>query len=165
VRQGRGGEVRVRFVGVTSELPPPHRVEPPSGTAPPSAAPSPVPGVVEDIDLVALAAATCERYYAAYTDEDAVYGPVGRLWCQHDLQHLLNWAALDVAGAVKLETQVAWLARILESRGFPLLRLARSLELAADATLTSLGPDASPMADTLRASATMITIRGTFLDA
>jgi hypothetical protein len=154
----------VRFVGVTSELPPPHRVDPPSGTAPPSAAPSPVPGAGEDIDLVALAAATSERYYAEYTDEDAVYGPVGRLWCQHDLQHLLNWAALDVAGAVKLETQVAWLARILESRGFPLLRLARSLELGADVTLAELGPDAAPMAAVLRSAATMIVTRGTFLD-
>lgn len=155
-----GGSVR----RVTSELPPPHRVDPPSGTAPPSAAPSPVPGSGAEVDLVALAAATCERYYAEYPDEDAVYGPVGRLWCQHDLQHLLNWAALDVAGAVQLETQVAWLARILESRRFPLLRLARSLELAADVTLAELGPDAAPMAGVLRGAATMIVERGTFLE-
>jgi hypothetical protein len=113
---------------------------------------------------VSLAAATCERYYAEYTDEDAVYGPVGRLWCQHDLQHLLNWAALDVAGAVKLESQVTWLARILEARQFPLLRLARSLELGADVVTDTLGPSAAPMADTLRSSATMIVTRGTFLD-
>jgi hypothetical protein len=132
--------------------------------APPTAAPSPVAGSDAEIDLVALAAATCERYYAEYTDEDAVYGPVGRLWCQHDLQHLLNWAALDVAGAVDLEAQVAWLARILESRQFPLLRLSRSLELAADVVVDALGPDATPMTTTLRAAATMIITRGTFLE-
>jgi hypothetical protein len=149
---------------VTSELPPPHRVDPPSGMAPPTAAPSPVPGSDADIDLIALASATCERYYAAYTDEDAVYGPVGRLWCQHDLQHLLNWAALDVAGAVDLDKQVTWLARILEARGFPLLRLARSLELGADVILSDLGPDASRMSTALRSAATMIVTRGTFLD-
>jgi len=42
----------VRVGDVTSELPPPHRVEPPSGTAPPSTAPSPVPGDDSEIDLV-----------------------------------------------------------------------------------------------------------------
>jgi hypothetical protein len=97
--------------------------------APPTAAPSPVGGEAPpDLDLVALAASVCARYYAEFPDEDAVYGEVGRLWCQHDLQHLLNWAALDVAGTVVLDDQVAWLARILESRRFPILRLARSLE-------------------------------------
>src|SRR5690349_14737581 len=98
---------------MTGELPPPRRGEAPSGTAPPTAAPSPVEGDDSEIDLYALAAATVERYYAEFTDEDAVYGEVGRLWCQHDLQHLLNWAALDVAGHVTLDDQVAWLARIL----------------------------------------------------
>jgi hypothetical protein len=156
--------VGVRWLAMTSELPPPRRVEPPSGMAPPSAAPSPVPGSDDaELDLVALAAATCERYYAEYTDEDAVYGEVGRLWCQHDLQHLLNWAALDVAGAVVLDDQVAWLARVLEARQFPILRLARSLELGADVVLDELGAGASPMADVLRAAATMIRERGTFL--
>jgi hypothetical protein len=146
-----------------SELPPPHRVDPPSGMAPPTAAPSPVDGA-PDLDLYGLAAAVVERYYAEFTDEDAVYGEVGREWCQHDLQHLLNWAALDVAGAVSLNDQTAWLARILESRGFPILRLARSLELGADVVLAQLGDGARPMADTLTAAATMIRDRGTFLE-
>jgi hypothetical protein len=148
---------------MTSELPPPRRVEPPSGMVPPTAAPSPVSGGA-DLDLYALAAAVCERYYAEYADEDAVYGPVGRLWCQHDNQHLLNWAALDVAGAVSLEEQVTWLARVLESRRFPLLRLARSLDLGADVVTDGVGPGAAPMADRLRAAAAMIRARGTFLE-
>jgi hypothetical protein len=147
---------------MTSELPPPRRVEPPSGMAPPTAAPSPVGG--PDLDLRALAASVCERYYAEYTDEDAVYGDVGREWCQHDNQHLLNWAALDVAGAVSLDEQVAWLARILESRRFPILRLARSLELGADVVCDDVGEAGASMADRLRAAAAMIRERGTFLE-
>jgi hypothetical protein len=149
---------------VTSELPPPRRVDPPSGTAPPSAAPSPVPGADDELDLVALAARVCERYYAEFTDEDAVYGEVGRLWCQHDLQHILNWAALDAAGAVELSTQITWLARVLEARQFPLLRLARSLELAADVLDDDLGSGAEAMTKPLRGAATMIRERGTFLE-
>jgi hypothetical protein len=148
---------------VTSELPPPRRVEPPSGMAPPIAAPSPVPDG-DDLDLRALAAAVCARYYAEYADEDAVYGDVGREWCRHDNQHLLNWAALDVAGTVSLDEQVAWLARILESRRFPILRLARSLELGADVVREDVGEAAAPMADRLRAAAAMIRERGTFLE-
>ena len=148
---------------MTSELPPPRRIEPPSGTAPPTAAPSPSGG--PDLDLHALAAATCERYYAEYADEDAVYGEVGRLWCQHDLQHLLNWAALDVAGHVTLDDQVAWLARILEARRFPILRLARSLELAATVVRTDLDTGAEPIAQRLDGAGTMIRERGSFLGA
>jgi hypothetical protein len=148
---------------VTSELPPPRRVAPPSGTAPPSAAPSAVPGAAEDLDLVVLAGLACERYYEEFTDEDAVYGEVGRLWCQHDLQHVLNWAALDAAGAVDLSSQVAWLARVLEARQFPILRLARSLELAADVVDDELGEGAEAMSRPLRAGAAMIRERGTFL--
>jgi hypothetical protein len=156
---GRGGYGGL----VTSELPPPRRVEPPSGTAPPSAAPSPVAGQ-PDLDLVALAAAVCERYYAEYTDEDAVYGEVGRLWCQHDNQHLLNWAALDAAGAVTLDEQVAWLARVLEARQFPILRLARSLGLGGEVVREQLGAGGEPMAAALDGAAAMIRERGTFLE-
>jgi hypothetical protein len=147
---------------VTEELPPPHRVEPPSGMAPPTAAPSPSGG--PDLDLHALAEAVCARYYAEYPDEDAVYGAVGREWCQHDNQHLLNWAAHDVAGTVSLDDQVTWLARILEARHFPILRLARSLDLGADVVRETHGPGAEPMAQRLAGAAAMIRARGTFLE-
>ncbi|WCB92631.1 hypothetical protein DSM104299_01328 [Baekduia alba] len=116
------------------------------------------------MDLVALAAAVCERYYAEFADEDAVYGDVGRLWCQHDLQHLLNWAALEVAGGGPLGPEVAWLARVLEARRFPILRLAWSLDLGADVVLDELGEGAAPMAEALRGAARMIRVRGTFLE-
>lgn len=160
VRRGVG----MALAAMSSELPPPRRVEPPSGMAPPTAAPSPS-GDGSDVDLVALAAATGERYYAEHADEDAVYGEVGRLWFQHDVQHLLNWAALDVAGHVVLDDQVAWLARILETRAFPVLRLARSLELGADVVVEDVGgPGGEAMAGTLRGAAAMIRARGSFLE-
>jgi len=130
--------------------------------APPTAAPS--PGAGPDLDLHALAEAVCARYYAEFADEDAVYGEVGRLWCQHDNQHLLNWAALDAAGAVVLDDQVAWLARILESRGFPILRLARSLELGGKVVRETVGAAAEPMAVALDGAAAMIRERGTFVE-
>jgi hypothetical protein len=104
-------------------------VAPPSGMAPPAAVAGPAG---DDLDLHELAGAVCGRYYEEFTDEDARYGDAGRLWCVHDNQHLLNWAALDVAGAVILDEQVAWLARVLEARDFPLHRLARNLELGAE---------------------------------
>jgi hypothetical protein len=125
-------------------------------------APSPCGG--EDLDLHALAAAVCRRYYAEFADEDAVYGDVGRAWCQHDNQHLLNWAALAAAGAVSLDDQVAWLARVLESRAFPILRLARSLELGGAVVRERLGAGAEAMARKLDGAAAMIRERGTFLE-
>ena len=76
----------------------------------------------------------------------------------------MSWAALDVAGAVSLNDQVAWLARVLEARQFPILRLARSLELGADVVLAELGIGAAPMADRLNGAARMIRERGTFLE-
>ena len=70
----------------------------------------------------------------------------------HDNQHLLNWAALDVAGAVVLDEQVAWLARVLGARGFPVDRLARDLELAA-AVVRDQVDGGEPMAQRLDAAA------------
>jgi hypothetical protein len=53
---------------------------------------------------------------------------------------------------------------VLEARQFPILRLARSLELGADVVVDELGEGAKPMADALRGAATMIRERGTFLE-
>jgi hypothetical protein len=54
-------------------------------------------------------------------------------WCVHDNQHVLNWAVLSRADAIDFDQELAWLARILEHRDFPLDRLARSLELLSQA--------------------------------
>ena len=97
----------------------------PSGAAPPEEA--------GGLELRRLADAVVERYAVAFPDEDERYEPkVWRAWCRHDTQYLLEWAILDVEGAADLDRNVAWLARILANRDFPLDRLARTLELAAD---------------------------------
>jgi hypothetical protein len=115
-----------------------------------------------ELDLVALAAAVCGRYYEFYADEDARYGPAGRAWCQHDVQHLLNWAALDVAGLARLDDEVAWLARVLQARDFPLGRLAHSLDLGA-AVLRDEVSGAQDVAAALQGAAAKIRERGTFV--
>ena len=114
------------------------------------------------LDLEALARAVCARYYEEFSDEDARYGPAGRLWCVHDNQHLLNWAALDVADLVTLDEQVAWLAKVLEARDFPLERLARSLDLGALVVRERVAAG-EPMAVALERAARMIRERGSFL--
>jgi len=104
-------------------------------TRPPSGEPPPVAATLADgteLDLVALAAEICRRYRAEYPDEQERYGDAGIAWCRHDNQHILHWAALTTRGAFPFEEQIAWLARVLEARDFPLDRLARDLEIAAE---------------------------------
>lgn len=102
-----------------------------SRTAMPSGAPAPEEAA--GLDLRAMAERVTERYGQEFPDEDERYEPkVWRAWCRHDTQYLLQWAVLDAEGTTSLDQQVTWLAGILDARGFPLDRLARTLELAAD---------------------------------
>ena len=102
------------------------RVPPPGG--------APAPETADGLDLRAMAMGVTDRYGAEYPDEDERYDPaVWRAWCRHDAQYLLQWAVLDGREMLSLDEQVAWLARVLDARGFPLDRLARTLELCADA--------------------------------
>jgi hypothetical protein len=139
---------------------PQRRVDPPSGMPPPRSAPAPAGG--GELDLEALARAVCARYYEEFGDEDERYGAAGRAWCVHDNQHLLNWAALEVTGTVVLADQVAWLARVLEARHFPLPRLARDLELCAEVVRRDVD-GGEPMARALDGAAAMVRERGTFM--
>jgi hypothetical protein len=84
------------------------------------------------VALVPLAQEICRRYRAEFPDEQGRYGDAGVAWCVHDNQHILNWAIGARNGRVDLERELAWLARVLEARHFPLDRLARDLEIAAD---------------------------------
>lgn len=133
---------------------------PPSGLNPPRRVPGPAG---DDLDLEHLAGEVCERYYLEFADEDARYGEAGRAWCRHDNQHLLNWAAESVEGLVDLDHQVAWLAKVLEARDFPLDRLARNLELGGDVVREHVDRG-EPMALALTGAAAMVRDRGTFLD-
>jgi hypothetical protein len=69
---------------------------------------------------------------------------------------------LDTRGELSLDEQVAWLGRVLQAREFPIDRLARNLELAAEVAGHALGEDA--VASALRGAATMVRDRESFLD-
>ncbi len=102
---------------------------PPGGTPPPRT--GILMGGDAPIDLVALAEEICGRYRDEFPDEQERYGDAGVAWCIHDNLHILNWAFLDEGDGL-LGRQVAWLARVLGARGFPLDRLARDLQIAAE---------------------------------
>ena len=105
------------------------RPMPPSGANPPVLAHT-TAGV--PIELVPLARNVCARYRSEFPDEKERYGAVGQAWCVHDNQYLLAWAIQDARdGTVELDEQAVWLADVLDSRGFPVARLARDLEIAA----------------------------------
>jgi hypothetical protein len=133
--------------------------------APPSGQPPPVRAELADgtvVDLEALAREVCDRYRAEYPDEEERYGDVGQQWCRHDNQHLVNWAVLHTREYVVLDEQVAWLAKVLEAREFPLDRLARDLDIAAEVVGERVGGGAGVAAALTRASA-MVRARPTFL--
>jgi len=135
------------------------RPAPPSGQPPPARAEM-ADGTV--VDLEALAREVCDRYRAEYPDEEARYGDAGQQWCRHDNQHLVNWAVLHTREYVVLDEQVAWLAKVLEARGFPLDRLARDLDLAA-AVVRERVPSGAAVAAALSGAADIVRSRPTFL--
>jgi hypothetical protein len=136
-----------------------------SRPAPPSGQPPPRVAELADgteVDLEALAREICERYGAEYPDEQERYGDAGRQWCRHDNQHLVNWAVLHTRAFVVLDEQVAWLAKVLEAREFPLDRLARNLDIGADVVGERVS-GAADVAAALSGAAEMVRSRATFL--
>jgi hypothetical protein len=111
------------------------RLAPPGGFNPPQAF------RLDDgtqIDLTPLARKLCEHYYALYPDDLERYGPEGQAWCDHDSRYLLAWGLQDAhAHTLDCVAQVQWLARVLTARSFPIQRLARHVELAAEILRTS----------------------------
>ena len=130
--------------------------QPPSGQPPPTVAE--LDGV--ELDLVALATEICRRYREEFPDEEGRYGAAGVAWCVHDNQHILNWAVGAANGYVDLEKELAWLARVLEARDFPLDRLARNLQIAAEVAR----PDSVTVAERLADGASFLGSKPTFLD-
>jgi hypothetical protein len=112
----------------------------PSGGAPPDSATLPDGSIVE---LAPLAREIGRRHRLEFPDEAERYGDRGLEWCVYDNQWLLSWAITAAAGWDDFGDQLDWLAGILESRGYPVDRLARDLEIAADVTTHALvsGPD------------------------
>jgi hypothetical protein len=132
-----------------------------SRTAPPSGWPPPAVAQLgaAALDLGPLAEAVADRYFAAHPEDLERYGPdVARAWEVHDTRYLLSWAIGDVEDRVDLQHQVAWLARILEARNFPLAHLADNLELAGAVVAESVD-GGEPVAERLQAAAALV--RGT----
>ena len=103
--------------------------EPPSGSPPPASAEL---RSGDTLDLRELAEEICRRYRAEFPDEEGRYGEAGMAWCVHDNQHLLNWAVTETNGFGGFDGHLEWLAGVLAARDFPVERLARDLEIAAD---------------------------------
>jgi hypothetical protein len=123
-------------------------VAPPSGAAPPARAAL----AGREVALAPLAEAVADRYFAEFPDDLERYGEPARAWEVHDTQYCLQWAILDVEGSADLAREIAWLANILRSRGFPLDHLVRNLELAADVAGEQLGEPGTAVAERLRAA-------------
>jgi hypothetical protein len=126
-----------------------HRVEPPSGSPPPTTARL----AARTVELAPLAEAIADRYFAEFPEDLERYGEAARPWELHDTAYCLQWAFLDVEGLADLRREIAWLRDILHSRGFPLEHLARNLELAADVVGAQLGDEGAPAAAGLRDAA------------
>lgn len=125
--------------------------------APPSGMPPPVTATLPDgvvLDLRPLACEITDRHLLRHPEDTERYGDLARDWGVHDTQHLVNWAVLDGVGAVSFQEQVAWLANVLGSRGYPLANLADNLDTAAQATRELVQSDhTAQLAGTLEAGA------------
>lgn len=115
-----------------------------------------------EIDLVRVARTACLEFVAEFPDYATRYGPAGVPWCLHDNQHILNWAILSLDGSVKFERELAWLARVLEARDFPLAQLTRGVELLAAAVRQEYA-DLGKVAERLDHGAAFLASRDTFL--
>jgi hypothetical protein len=130
---------------------------PPGGHPPPTVAT--IDGLT--VDLVALADEVCELYYREFPDEHERSGDAGTQWCRHDNQWLLSWAVSDVLGLTVLAEQAAWLAGVLHARNFPVERLIRDLELAAEvARVGVVGPSSDRVAVVLAQAAESVAALG-----
>jgi hypothetical protein len=136
-------------------------LRPPGGQSPPTSVSI---GGGATINLKLLAQEICRRYQLEFPDEKGRYGNVGNDWCVHDNQHLLHWGAESVDGFVDMHQEVAWLARVLEARNFPLARLARDLDLAADVTAERVeAVSGKELSAVLLEAAAFVRSRSTFL--
>lgn len=131
--------------------------------APPSGHPPPVTGLLGEgveVPLVPLAQEICRRYRSEFPDEQERYGDAGLAWCVHDNQHLLFWGAGAVDGWVDMNREVGWLADVLAARDFPLDRLARNLDLAAEVVLEDVASELGRLwSGVLAAAATFVRLR------
>lgn len=130
----------------------------PAETRPPGGQPPPAEATLPDgtrLELRPLAQEIARRFRREFPDEVERYGDAGLEWCVHDNLYLLSWAALDLSPVTEgiLDDQLGWLRRVLAARGYPVERIGRDLELAAEVVEERVGPAAAPLADRLRVAA------------
>ena len=123
-------------------------VERPSGMPPPSTV------ALSDgrtVDLATLASEITALHLARHPEDRERYGPeLAEAWCQHDNQHMLAWALADL----DLGGQLAWLARLLDARGYPVRNLIDCVGACAEVVDRRLsGSAGAQAADRLRAAA------------
>lgn len=134
----------------------------PRTTEPPRGHPAPETARLAGraIDLRILAGEVCRLYTEEYPDEAERYGAAGVAWCRHDNQHIFNWTIEAVEYGSDLDGQLRWLAGVLASRDFPIERLQRNLEIAADVASAELGERGVEIERRLRAGATAVALSG-----
>ena len=128
----------------------------PSGGAPPEVATLPDGTPVE---LAPLAREIARRHRLEFPDEEERYGKRGLEWCVYDNQWLLSWAVAAACGWDDFDRQLTWLAGILESRGYPLGRLARDLEIAQEVAAEAVPPVGVAVGELLLSGAEAIQAR------
>ncbi len=140
------------------------RLNTPSGgdEAPHTSSPLGLDGPI--LELIPLASEICRRYQQEFRDERERYGHAGNRWCVHDNQHLLDWAVQAANGDLDIRAEVSWLASVLEARGFPIDRLARTLDLGAEVIdEQALGAPGVGLAFVLTDTAAFVRTHGSFL--
>ena len=117
------------------------------------------------IALSPIAATVTERFLERHPDELERYEnpELVREWCEHDTRHLIGWAAGEAERGTSLARQLDWLGVVLESRGYPVQRLADTLDIAADVLAETLGAQAEKINRSLRGGAEHVRSKSTFL--
>ena len=102
------------------------RTAPPGGMPPPTTVST---SIGETVRLVPLAEEVTERHLERHPEDVSRYGEeLAWQWCVHDMQHVLAWAITDQ----EFEGQLAWLARVLDARDYPVNNLFDCVHTAAD---------------------------------
>ncbi len=128
-------------------------LRPPRGGSPPRDSVALATG--EAVFLAPIAAEAAQRHWADTPEDRERYGDAGLAWCAHDTQYILSWAFL---GRSVLAAQLAWLARVLAARGYPLEHLRRVIKLAADVVEERHGDAAAEAVASLRAEAASLPV-------
>lgn len=108
----------------------------------------------EEVNLVVLAELVSERHLERHPEDAEAYGlDLAWRWAVHDNQHILQWAIEDR----DLEGQLAWLARLLGARGYPVPNLLDNVLTGAAALEDRLPGGAGPVvAARMRAAAAAV---------